>query len=126
MKRIWAAIVIFIAVVILCGIGIGSTTITANQMIQRVEEVEEKIVQQDYDGAISLTESIQDNWSGSGKMFCAFLGHNQLETIDAELNDLTVRLDYQEESYAMEHCSHLKDALRKIQRMDLPLLENIL
>ena len=126
MNRIWAAIALF---VILIGLGFWSvfgTAAVSNAVIAQVEQLEQEIRRQDFSAAQSRWATIMEKWETDSRLFSVDLNHSWVEVVDAELASLQVRLEFQEETYALMHCSQIKEALRKVEKMEIPYPENLL
>ena len=126
MNRIWAAVALFAILIGLSFWSVFGTSAISESAVDQIEKIEREIRREDYPAALSRWESIQQTWEGNSRLLNTYLNHTYLEVVDAELASLQVRLEAQEQSYALTHCSQLKEALRKIRKMETPYLENLL
>lgn len=67
-------------------------------------------------------EEAADRWQGSEAFFASLLSHEITAGIGSDLRELSLAEDRDFEGL----CLRLLDSLRRVRRMDLPILENIL
>lgn len=126
MRRVWAAAALFAVVLFLSIGGLFTTGSAAGDMLERTERIETAVRQGDEAAALQLTEAAVARWEDQGQLLCAFLSHSQLETMDKELAGLSSSLEAGKLGLALEHCAQIRLFCRHLQKLDLPLWENIL
>lgn len=126
MRRVWAAVILFAAVILLCVSGSVYTAYAAQTLLEQTTAIRQFVYEENYENAQELAEEAERQWIFRSRIFCGYVSHAQLETADKELASLKVSLEAEQQTYALKHCGQLEVFCAHLRRMDLPLPENIL
>ncbi len=126
MRRLWAAAILFAAVIGLALWGLAVTAGTAEDMMAQVARIETAVEQEDYPAAARLAGETASQWEARSRVLCGFLSHTDLDTADQALDALRVSLRCEDRRAALERCAQLRGFWDRMRKADLPLPENIL
>ncbi|MDD5953198.1 MAG: DUF4363 family protein [Oscillospiraceae bacterium] len=125
MKRIWAAVGLFLFAGVLCGMSLFITLHSAAALSEQTLQVEQSLRAGAYAESAAQLEEVSAQWERYSPILCCFFSHMQLETGDKELDGLRASLEGKDYSRALEHCGQLSLFWGHLREMDLPFWENI-
>ena len=125
MRRVWAAVLLLAASVVLCVCGAVYTVFASQALLDQTAAIEQSVYAEDYETALTMAEDAERQWVFRSRIFCGYFSHAQLEAADRELAVLRVSLEAEQKDYALRSCRQLAVFCEHLRRMDLPLLENI-
>ena len=124
MKRLWAACLLTLGLLLSCWWGNQTAQQGASQMELYVYLL--AIETGDLSAATIQSEALTHQWATWHRVLCLFLSHTTLEQIDQNLAALPRYLQQEEAGLARATCARLRDQSENLRDSESILLENIL
>lgn len=126
MKRLWAACLLTLGLLLSCWWGNQTAQQGASQMERALSSIEQAIETGDLSAATIQSEALTHQWATWHRVLCLFLSHTTLEQIDQNLAALPRYLQQEEAGLARATCAQLRDQSENLRDSESILLENIL
>jgi hypothetical protein len=126
MKRLWAALVLFVLVMAVCVLGIFHTERVTAQMVQNVTAAKEAQERGDGKAALQLSREAVQNWRADHPVLCMYMVHSRLENIDQTLSALPELCRNGAKDAFLSECDKGLAQLSYLTELEIPNLENIL
>lgn len=126
MKRLWAAVVLFVLVLLLSVGGVVTVSCITNRMERELTILEAQLSAGAFSQAEATRSDIEAHWRWESRLLGAFLIHSQLERATDYLQQLKVRIAHEEKSESETLCSQLRGVMAATRRGELPVWDNIL
>jgi hypothetical protein len=126
MKRVWASVIIFVVLLIICVIGTNATNKVSIQMAQTVSGAREAAAKGDIDAALKLSRKASSDWQDNHVFLCTFMPHSQLEPIDETLSVLPALCYYNSTDQFVAECDRGITQIKNLSESQLPNIANIL
>ncbi len=125
MKRIWAALTLFVLTVAVCVAGIACTERITSQMTETVTMAKDAQERGDAAAACRLSEQAVKDWRGAHRVLCVYMVHDRLEEIDKTLTALPELCRNGAEDAFLSECDRGLTQISYLNESEVPNLENI-
>jgi hypothetical protein len=125
MKRMWAALFLFVLTVAACIAGIGNTKGVTAQMTQTVSMAKTAQENGDAKTACRLSEKAANDWHNAHRLLCIYMVHDRLEAIDQTLATLPELCRKGAEDAFLSECDRGLTQISYLNESEIPNLENI-
>ena len=126
MKRIYAALLFFIIVVIFASVELGYVSGKSDLFISKIELTDKKVYKNDFEEALELCSQLEDNWENSSKRIDMILNHECIDSIGESINKMSSYLQNGSVDMYFAESSKAKKELASIKESEYPYIENIL
>ena len=126
MKRIYAALLFFIIVVIFASVELGYVSGKSDLFISKIELTDKKVYKNDFEEALELCSQLEDNWENSSKRIDMILNHECIDSIGESINKMSSYLQNDSVDMYFAESSKAKKELASIKESEYPYIENIL
>lgn len=125
MKRMWASLIIFTALVAVCIFGTNNTKKASAETIQTVTAAKEAQERGDTAAAIQLSRKAGQDWKNLHRTLCIYMPHSSLEAIDLTLAELPMLSRYDANEQFSAECDRCVVQLSYLTESELPNMQNI-
>lgn len=125
MKRLWASVVIFVALVTVCALGYSNTETVTSKMIETVTAAKTARINGDSTAAVKLSHQAESDWKNYHPLLCTYMPHSRLEAIDQTLAELPMLCLYGEGEQFLSECDRGLTQLSYLTETEIPNLANI-
>lgn len=126
MKRIYAALLFFIIVVIFASVELGYVSGKSDLFISKIELTDKKVYKNDFEEALEMCSQLEDNWENSSKRIDMILNHECIDSIGESINKMSSYLQNGSVDMYFAESSKAKKELASIKESEYPYIENIL
>lgn len=125
MKRLWACVIIFVALIALCSFGVIQTYRITTDLTATVESAKKAAENGDDSLAYSMSKKAISDWHESHRLLCTYMPHSKLEAIDQTLGALPSLSFYRATDNFTAECDRGILQIQYLNESEIPLLENI-
>lgn len=125
MKRIWAAIVIFVILTVVSIIGTGTAKKACTETSETIIAAKSAQESGNTEKALKLSESAANGWHEQHKRLCIYMPHAKLEAIEHTISGLPMLCKYGAEDQFMSDCDKSLEQLSYLMESEEPSLQNI-
>ena len=126
MKRIYAALLFFIIVVIFASVELGYVSGKSDSFISKIELTDKKVYKNDFEEALEMCSQLEDSWENSSKRIDMILNHECIDSIGESINKMSSYLQNGSVDMYFAESSKAKKELASIKESEYPYIENIL
>ena len=126
MKRIYAALLFFIIVVIFASVELGYVSGKSDLFISKIESTDKKVYKNDFEEALEMCSQLEDSWENSSKRIDMILNHECIDSIGESINKMSSYLQNGSVDMYFAESSKAKKELASIKESEYPYIENIL
>lgn len=126
MKRIFAAIVLTLLILLLCACGHAVTSRSIQHIQSAMADIEANLNSGNTEIALQKSESFLREWEATHGNLCLFLQHAQLDSLEKIIAVLPYYIDQEHIVQACAHCQTAQAIAEHILKTEQISLENIL
>lgn len=126
MKRIWTAIALLLAILVLGGIGISIVHKQASQLIETIDEARDAALNGEMQKAMEFSQELKSQWEKSDTILSIMIRHDQMDHVVFSIHGMIFHLEEEQLDDFLNDCTTCFVALTEIWEAEVPSLENIL
>lgn len=126
MKRIWTAIALLLAILVLGGIGISIVHKQTSQLIETIDEARDAALNGEIQKAIEFSQKLKSQWEKSDTILSIMIRHDQMDHVVFSIHSMIFHLEEEQLDDFLNDCTTCFVALTEIWKAEVPSLENIL
>lgn len=125
MKRIWAALVIFVILTAVSAIGTGTTKKICNEASETISAAKTAQESGNTEKAMKLSETAAHDWHEQHNTLCIYMPHGKLEAIEQTISGLPMLCKYGAKDQFMSDCDKSLEQLSYLMESETPNVQNI-
>ncbi len=125
MKRIWTSAIIFVALLIVCSLGIVTTKKVSTDLTNTVTSAKKAAETGDNSSAFTLSQKAVTEWHKNHEVLCTYMPHAKLEAIDQTLAALPSLIYYGTTDQFAAECDRGITQIEYLNESETPTLQNI-
>nr|WP_317413555.1 DUF4363 family protein [uncultured Solibaculum sp.] len=126
MKRIWTAIALLLAILVLGGIGISVVHKQTSELIETIGEARDAALNGEMQKAMEFSQELKSQWEKSDTILSIMIRHDQMDHVVFSIHGMISHLEEEQLDDFLNDCSTCLVALTEIWKAEVPSLENIL
>lgn len=126
MKRIFIALLFFIAVSAAASAELGYVTANADLYISKIELTDKQVYKNNFEEALKMCDQLENSWSNSSKKIDVMLNHDCIDSIGESINRMTSYIQNGSIDMYFAESRIAKKELASIKESEYPSVENIL
>ncbi len=108
MKRLIAAAVVVVCLIVLCTVGIMSVEAACKQMEKDINNCVSHIKSDDFKSAMGDSQTIEREWEGKRGIMSVFINHQTIEEIDSSVTQLSSFANKDNKAHFLAECELIK------------------
>lgn len=125
MKRIWASVIIFVVLIVVCILGTISTKNITTEVAQTVQGAKNAAESGDNSKAYTLSQKAVTDWHQKHEILCTYMPHARLESIDQTLAALPSLIHYGSTDQFSAECDRGITQIEYLNESETPIIQNI-
>lgn len=126
MKRIFIALLLFIAVIVDAAAELGYVTANADLYISKIELTDKQVYKNNFEEALKMCDQLENSWNNNSKKIDLMLNHDCIDSIGESINKMTSYIQNGSIDMYFAESNIAKKELASIKESEYPFVENIL